>query len=124
MLGHYRAIDPPCYRLVHIPQVLHRMAAHLHDHTTVYPLASGRNEVFLSRSGIMFVGDTVDQRHQHLVDLSLAGPTAPAVKITVDVVLHRFASHSLRDMTGFSSNAQLVFGTGMASSSAGSTANE
>ena len=55
MLGHYRAIDPPCYRLVHIPQVLHRMAAHLHDRTTVYPLASGRNEVFLLRSGIMLL---------------------------------------------------------------------
>ena len=70
MLGCYRAIDPPCYRLAHIPQFL-------------YPLASGRDGTFLLRSGIIFVGNTVDQRyvlHQHLVNLGLAGPTAPILQ--------------------------------------------
>ena len=83
MLGRYRAIDPSCYRLVHIPQILRRVAAHLQDNTTVYPFASDRDGVFLSRSGIIFVGNTVDQRyvlHQHLFNLGLAGPTAPMLQ--------------------------------------------
>ena len=45
----------------------------------VYPFASDRDEVFLTLSGIIFVGNTVDQRyvlHQHLVNLDLAGPRA------------------------------------------------
>ena len=83
MLGRYRAIDPPCYRLVHIPQILRRVAAQLQDNTTVYPFASDRDGVFLSLSGIIFGGNTVDQRyvlHQHLVNLGLAGPIAPILQ--------------------------------------------
>lgn len=76
MLGRYQAIDPSCYRLVHIPQILRRVA-------TVYPLASNRDGVFLSLSGVIFIGNTVNQRyvlHRHLVNLGLAGPTAPTLQ--------------------------------------------
>ena len=80
MLGGYRVIDPPCYRLIHIPKLLQRATAQLRDKTTVYPFASGEEEAFLSLSGVIFAGSTADQRyvlHKHLVNLGLAGPTAP-----------------------------------------------
>ena len=83
MLGCYRVIDPPCYRLAHIPKLLQRATAQLHDNTTIYPLASGDEEAFLSLSGIIFVGRTADQRcvlHEHLVNLGLAGPPAPILQ--------------------------------------------
>ena len=31
MLGGYRVIDPPCYRLIHIPKLLQRATAQLRD---------------------------------------------------------------------------------------------
>ena len=63
-----------------MPKLLQQASARLQDNTTVYPLATGDEDAFLSLSGILFVGRTADQRyvlHEHLVDLGLAGPPAP-----------------------------------------------
>ena len=82
MLGPYRVIDPPCYRMANIPKLRQQATAQLRDDTTVYPLASGDEDAFLSLSGILFVGSAADQRyvlHEHLQNLGLAGPPAPTL---------------------------------------------
>ena len=61
MLGFYKVIDPPCYRMANIPKLLQQATAQLHDDATVYPLASGDEDAFLSLSGILFVGSTADR---------------------------------------------------------------
>ena len=80
MLGFCRVIDPSCYRMANIPKLLQQAIALLRDDTIVCPLASGREDAYLSLSGVLFVGSTADQRyvlHEHLQNLDLAGPTAP-----------------------------------------------
>ena len=80
MLGPHRVIDPPYYRVAAIPRCLKEATAHLKDNTQVHPLQSGHEFVFLSLSGILFVGSTAKQRyalHEHLKNLGLAGPPAP-----------------------------------------------
>ena len=76
-------IDPPCYRVATIPKLLKEATAQLKDDSKVYPLQSGHEFVFLSLSGILFVGSTAKQRyvlHEHLKDLGLAGPPAPMLQ--------------------------------------------
>ena len=83
MLGPYRIIDPPCYRVATIPRPLQEATATLKDATKVHPLQSGQEATFLSLSGILFVGSTAEQRyvlHEHLKDLGLAGPPAPILQ--------------------------------------------
>ena len=63
------------------PKLFKEATAQLKDATEVYPLQSGHEFVFLSLSGILFVGSTAEQRyvlHEHFKDLGLAGPTAGA----------------------------------------------
>ena len=83
MLGPYRIIDPPCYRVAAIPRPLQEATAMLKDATKVHPLQSGQEATCLSLSGILFVGSTAEQRyvlHEHLKDLGLAGPPAPILQ--------------------------------------------
>ena len=83
MLGPHRVIDPPYYRVATIPKLLKEATAQLKDDAKVYPLQSGHEFVFLSLSGILFVGSTAKQRyvlHEHLKDLGLAGPPAPMLQ--------------------------------------------
>ena len=83
MLGPHRVIDPPYYRVAAIPRFLKEATAQLKDNTQVYPLQSGHEFVFLSLSGILFVGSTAKQRyvlHEHLKNLGLAGPPAPILQ--------------------------------------------
>ena len=78
MLGPHRVIDPPYYRVAPIPKLLKEATAQLKDATEVYPLQSGHEFVFLSLSGILFVGSTAKQRyvlHEHLKNLEL--PACP-----------------------------------------------
>ena len=80
MLGLYRVIDPPCYRVAAIPKLLQEATAQLKNTTKIYPLQAETGSTFLSLSGILFVGSTAEQRyvlHEHLKDLGLAGPPAP-----------------------------------------------
>ena len=58
------------------PKLLKEATAQLKDATKDYPLQSGHEFVFLSLSGILFVGSTAKQRyvlHERLKDLGLAG---------------------------------------------------
>ena len=80
MLGLFKAVDPPCYRMESLPKFLQQAIAQLKDGTIVTPFASGHADAFLTLSGILFVGDTAAQRyvlHQHLMNMGLAGPPAP-----------------------------------------------
>ena len=80
MLDVLLPMEPSGYEVIQLPQPLRRASARLSDGTLVHPLLVDGGKVYLTRSGILLVGDTVSDRYavyRHLVDLGLAGPTAP-----------------------------------------------
>ena len=83
MLGVIRPIEPSGYEITQAPQPLRRASARLRDGTIVYPLLVSSGQVRLTLSGILLAGESVTDRYvvyRHLVDLGLAGPTAPELQ--------------------------------------------
>lgn len=59
---------------------------------------SGHDAAFLSLSGILFVGNTAEQRyllHEHLKDLGLAGPPAPILQWEGHLQRGAYNTHAL-----------------------------
>ena len=106
MLDVTHPIDPPTYEVIQVPKVLLLACARLHGGTIVRPLLSELDKVFLTLSCILLTGDTVGERYvvyRHLVDLGLAGPTAPVLQWS-SLVRHPTAArgvlpfHALTDL--------------------------
>ena len=81
MLNSINPFDPAGYEILQVPQVLRLAEARLSDGTLVRPLSTEYGRIYLTLSGILIAGDVYDRYiiHRHLVDLGLAGPTAPVL---------------------------------------------
>ena len=81
MLNGINPLDPAGYEILQVPQVLRIAKARLSDGTLVRPLSTEFGRIYLTLSGILFAGDVYDRYiiYRHLVDLGLAGPTAPVL---------------------------------------------
>ena len=76
-------VDPPVYRLIQVPSAFQLIYAKLRDGTIVHPLSQEKGQLHITLSGILISGSTACARylvHHHLVDLGLAGPTAPILQ--------------------------------------------
>ena len=81
MLDNIRPIDPSGYEVIQMPQCLRLAKAKLRDGTLVRPLRADLGKTYLTLSGILIAGDVSERYvvYRHLVDLGLAGPTAPVL---------------------------------------------
>ena len=81
MLDNITPLDPAGYEVLHVPHVLRLARARLRDGTLVCPLSTDFSRIYLTLSGILLAGDVYERYiiYRHLVDLGLAGPTAPVL---------------------------------------------
>ena len=82
MLDITHPVDPAGYEVLQAPQALRLASAQLRDGTLVRPLLTEFGKIYLTLSGILLAGDVSSRYivYRHLVDLGLAGPTAPALQ--------------------------------------------